>query len=207
MNQRRELRQVDETVNRELNQLDLDQKRDKNRFVESITDRVVDPSIMLSIAQQLGANGGGGLFGGGGNDRSNVANQLLQQLAGGRATPAQTAPQGPQMTPWGPLQQASPTARVFGGPISANPVLADPGNPLSAIFGQANLVNRFAPPPLATGSNRYAQRRSPLEYLLTGLVRSGDTIASQRNARRNNLRNRQNQSRINRPFDPNLFYA
>lgn len=135
---------------------------DKNAFVERITDRGPDMSQIISLMQGLGQNGGG-LFGGGGNtgqrgvDTSAALGQL-QGLTGTQPT------QGPQMTPWGAVQAASPYGGLFRQPIPLNPML-NPSNPLAAVGMQQAAVGRFTPQRQATGSNAYPTKPTRFDQM------------------------------------------
>jgi len=176
MNAKRQRRQVEESVNREINNLDLNQKKDKYQFVERITDRVPDQNMIMNLASQLGAASTQGNAGGAGGS---AAQQALQQLLAGQQG-QRAGRQGPQMTPWGPLQQAGQFGGMFRQPVVANPILGNPANPNAAIFGQQNLVNQFMPQrqPTRMPQPTRRDRRTPKQYAKTASQIVGDVIAN-----------------------------
>lgn len=186
---------------------DIDLTRDKNDFVEGITDRIPDTSQLIAALQSLGA-GSGGLFGSGaagrpGGDGTPLVGNL-QGLAGSRQ-------RGPMMTPWGAVQQASyfPGARQ---PIHANPMI-NPLNPMAAIGMQRGMVNQIAPPPMPTagGNHRGVIRRPAFEEMnpddqwrsLQGMAQGLANRADQR--RRTQAKNMRARSRRLLPASSNAF--
>lgn len=154
--------------------------RDKNNFVERITDSGPEFGQMLQLAQQLGYAGG---YGGG------QPGYTSRPAPGGQAySPQGSGQHGPQMTPWGPVQSASYLPQIFRAPIAANPII-NPANPMGALNQQAAMVNQFGPGfQMQRGINpsSYPQTRSPEHYAaLDAAINTYPTWPGQRQTRQN----------------------
>lgn len=139
-----QLQALSERVDDRAMRTDIDLTRDKNNFVERITDSGPELSQMMQMAQQLGLAGGGGLGGIG---------QRGGQVAGGMPggyTPQFPQQQSPQMTPWGPIQRAS-----YDGGLSRTPLNAGP---------QINPFNPLGLQPVGISQSALPQRRSNDHY-------------------------------------------
>lgn len=149
----RDLRRLGEERDERAIRHDIALTDSKNDFVERITDHIPNTAGMIQLAQQLGLAGGGA--GGSGGSPSSLSPEMLAALQGGMGQ-RPVGNRGPQVTPWGAVQQADPSGGLLRMPVSMGVM-----NPAAPILAQQNAVNAFTPQNVPIVPDRVPHRRDP----------------------------------------------